>query len=74
MKGVAAKCYTMFDQRGEDIDETHAKATISYYGITASGIKDMLKKLILINTVLKLFARLIRFVLNMVANTIFTML
>ncbi|MCB2288530.1 hypothetical protein LGK97_01970 [Clostridium sp. CS001] len=67
MKGVVAKFYTMFDQRGEAmdkaslvtylaecfivpsvvlqdyitweaIDETHAKATISYYGISASGI------------------------------------
>ena len=67
MKGVVAKIYTMFDQKGEDmnkaslvtylaecfivpnailqdyitwegIDDTHAKATISYYGISASGI------------------------------------
>lgn len=67
MKGVVAKLYTMFDQRGEamnkaslvtylaecfivpnvvlqdyitweSIDETHAKATISYYGTSASGI------------------------------------
>lgn len=67
MKGVVAKSYTMFDQRGEamnkaslvtylaecfiapnvvlqdeitweGIDETHAKATISSYGISASGI------------------------------------
>jgi hypothetical protein len=67
MKGVVAKLYTMFDQRGEamnkaslvtylaecfivpnvvlqdyitweSIDETHTKATISYYGTSASGI------------------------------------
>ncbi|MDF2821068.1 MAG: hypothetical protein K0R15_1509 [Clostridiales bacterium] len=67
MKGVLAKSYTLFDQRGETmnkaslvtflaecfiiptvilqdyitwegIDETHAKATISYYDISASGI------------------------------------
>lgn len=67
MKGVVAKTYTLFDQKGEGmnkaslvtylaecfivpnvvlqdyitweaIDETHAKATISYYGISASGI------------------------------------
>lgn len=67
MKGVIAKVYTLFDQRGTDmdkaclatvlseslivpdialqkyihwdkIDNTHAKATISYYGMTASGI------------------------------------
>lgn len=67
MKGVIAKTFTLFDQRGaemdkaclvtilseclfvpnvalqdyitwEAIDETHAKATISYYGISASGI------------------------------------
>lgn len=67
MKGVIAKSYTLFDQRGdamnkaslvtylaecflvptvilqdyitwEGIDETHAKATIYYYDISASGI------------------------------------
>lgn len=67
MKGVIAKLFTLFDQRGvdmdraslvtylaecfvvpsvilqdyikwESIDDTHAKATISYYGISASGI------------------------------------
>ncbi|MCR3922024.1 MAG: hypothetical protein NUK65_05835 [Firmicutes bacterium] len=67
MKGVIAKVYTLFDQRGdtmdkaslvtylaesllipsaalqdfivwESIDDTHVKATISYYGISASGI------------------------------------
>lgn len=67
MKGVIAKTFTLFDQRGtemdkaclvtylseclivpnaalqdfitwEAIDDTHAKATISYYGISASGI------------------------------------
>jgi hypothetical protein len=67
MKGVLAKSFTLFNQRGESmnkaclvtflseclivpnvalqdyitwesIDDTHAKATISYYGIQASGI------------------------------------
>jgi len=67
MKGVIAKAYTLFNQKGEGmdksglvtclsesllipnlalqdfisweaIDETHAKAAISYYGISASGI------------------------------------
>lgn len=67
MKGVIAKLYTLFDQRGdtmdkaslvtylaecfivpnvilqdyitwEGVDKTHAKATISYYDISASGI------------------------------------
>lgn len=67
MRGVVAKSYTLFDQKGEamdraslvtflaecfiipnvilqdyikweDIDETHAKAIISYYGISAEGI------------------------------------
>ena len=67
MKGVIAKTFTLFDQRGEamdraslvtclaesllypnsalqdyirweEIDETHAKAIITYYGISASGI------------------------------------
>lgn len=67
MKGVLAKLFTLFDQRGEsmdkaclvtvlaeclvvpnvalqdyitweEIDETHAKATISYYGISAGGV------------------------------------
>lgn len=67
MKGVIAKAFTLFDQRGADmdkaclvtvlsecllvpnvalqdyfswesIDDTHAKATISYFGITASGV------------------------------------
>ncbi len=67
MKGTIAKLFTLFDQRGDDmdkaclvtylaeclmlpnaalqdfitweeVDETHAKATISYYGIVASGV------------------------------------
>lgn len=67
MKGVIAKSFTLFDQKGaaldqaslvtclaeslflpamalqdyiswEEIDETHAKAVINYYGTTASGI------------------------------------
>lgn len=67
MKGVVAKTFTLFDQKGEalnksglvtclaesllvpnlalqdfihweSIDTTHAKATITYYGISASGI------------------------------------
>jgi len=67
MKGVIAKAYTLFNQKGEAmdksglvtclsesllipnlalqdfisweaIDDTHAKASISYYGISASGI------------------------------------
>jgi hypothetical protein len=67
MKGVLAKTFTLFDQKGdgmnkasivtclsesllipnlalqdfirwEEIDETHARATIDFYGISASGI------------------------------------
>ncbi|CAH2717608.1 hypothetical protein BACCIP111895_04824 [Neobacillus rhizosphaerae] len=67
MKGVIAKAFTLFNQKGEgmdksslvtilsesllmpnlalqdyvsweEIDETHARATITYYGISASGI------------------------------------
>jgi len=67
MKGTLAKMFTLFDQRGEDmdkaclvtvlseclaipnvalqdyikwepVDDTHAKATITYYGTSASGV------------------------------------